>query len=113
MRGSAPSWMSSRWWSSSELVQEPDVVLVEHPQVGHAVLEERDPLDPHAEREALDALGVVAVLAHVAEHVRVHHPGAEDLDPARALAQRAARAVLHEAVVAVEARDVDLDARLR
>src|SRR3954466_7660415 len=112
MRLPAPSCMSSRWPSSPELLQEAQVVLVEHPQVRHAVLEEGDPLDPHAEREALDAVGVVPVLAHVAEHVRVHHPRAEDLDPAGPLAQRAARAVLHEALPAVEARDVDLDARL-
>ena len=32
------------------------------------------------------ALGVVAVLAHVAEDVGVDHAGAEDLQPARALA---------------------------
>ena len=76
------------------------------------MLEHRDPLDAHPEREALVALGVVATLAHVLEHVRVDLPGAEDLDPALALAQRAARAVGHEAVAAVEAGDVDLDARL-
>src|SRR6201999_2177098 len=71
-----------------------------------------DPLDPHPPREALMALGVIARVAHVAVEVRIHHPGAEDLDPARALAQRAARAVLEEALAAVEAGDVDLDARL-
>ena len=57
-------------------------------------------------------LGVVAVLAHVLEDVRVDLAGAEDLDPALALAHRAARAVAQEAVLAVEARDVDLDPRL-
>ena len=70
-----------------ELPQEPQVVVVEQPQVGDAVLEEGDPLDAHPEREALDPLGVVAVRSHVAEHVRVDHPGAEDLDPAGALAK--------------------------
>src|SRR3954454_7954227 len=93
MRAPAPSWVSNRWCLSPELLQEAQVVLVEHPQVGDAVLEEGDPLDPHAEGEALHALGVVAVLGDVAEHVRVDHAGAEDLDPTRALAQRAARAV--------------------
>ena len=52
------------------------------------------------------------MLAHVLEHVGVDHAGPEDLDPGRALAQRAATAVGHEAVLAVEARHVDLDARL-
>ena len=48
---------------SSELLQHPHVVLEELAQVGDAVLEHRDPLDPHPEGEALDPLGVVAVLA--------------------------------------------------
>ena len=43
--------------ASAELLQEADVVLVEQPQVGDAVLEHRDPLDPHPEREALDRSG--------------------------------------------------------
>jgi hypothetical protein len=55
---------------------------------------------------------VVAVLAHVPEDVRVDLAGAEDLDPRLAAADRAARAVAQEAVLAVEAGDVDLDARL-
>jgi hypothetical protein len=52
------------------------------------------------------------VLAHVPEDVRVDLAGAEDLDPRLAAADRAARAVAQEAVLAVEAGDVDLDARL-
>src|SRR4051812_12091176 len=100
--------------ASAELLQEPQVVLEEHAQGGHAVAQERDALDAHAEREALHLLGVVAVVAHEAEHVRVDHPGAEDLDPARALAERIAGAARQVALAAaVEARHVDLDARLR
>jgi hypothetical protein len=58
-------------------------------------------------------LGVVAVVVDVGVDVRVDLAGAEDLHPALALAQPAARAVAHEArAVAVEAGDVDLDARL-
>src|SRR3954462_13276865 len=102
----------SRMRASSELFQEAQVVVVEQPDVRYPVLQRRDPLDPHAPGEALVALGVVAVLAHVLEHVGIDLAGAEDLDPALALAQRAARAVAQEAVVAVEARDVALDARL-
>src|SRR5579884_2711612 len=97
---------------SPELLQEADVVVVEQPQVGNAVLEHRDPLDPHPEGEALDPLGVVAVLAHVLEHVGVDHPGAQDLDPALAPAQAAPLAGGGHAAFAVKARDVDLDARL-
>ena len=46
--------------ASSELLQEAQVILVVEAQVGDAVLEHRDPLDPHAPREALHLLGVVA-----------------------------------------------------
>src|SRR3954470_8993970 len=102
----------SRMRASSELFQEAQVVVVEQPDVRHPVLQRRDPLDPHAPGEALVALGVVAVLAHVLEHVRVDLAGAEQLDPTLALAERPARAVPQEAAVAVEAVDVELDARL-
>ena len=76
------------------------------------MLEHGDPLDPHPEGEALDLLRVIAVLAHVLEDVGVDHPGAQNLDPRRAFAQRATLAVGGDAVDAVEAGDVDLDARL-
>src|SRR5919206_1853313 len=107
---SSPVW---RQRGSSELLQEAQVVVVQRPHVGQAVLELGDALDAHPPREALDLLGVVAVVVDVGVDVRVDLAGAEDLDPALALAQAAARAVRHEALaVAVEARDVDLDARL-
>src|SRR5215211_2983245 len=97
----------------SELLEEAEVVVVEGAHVGQPVLELRDALDAHAPREALDLLGVVAVVVDVGVDVRVDLARAEDLDPALALAQPAARAVAHEAAaVAVEAGDVDLDARL-
>src|SRR5690606_20318012 len=96
-----------------ELPQKAHVVLVEHPQVGHAVLEEGNALDPHAEGEALDPLGVVAAVLHEPEHVRVDHARTEDLDPARALADAVARAVGQPAgALAAEAGDVDLHAGL-
>ena len=82
------------------------------------MLEHRDPLDAEPPREALDALGVVAWgvaigRGHCAVDVGVDLTGAQHLEPALALAQVAARAVSHEALArAVEARDVDLDARL-
>src|SRR3954452_20134945 len=98
---------------SLELLQEADVVLEEDPQVGDPVLEHRDPLDPHAERKALDTLRVVAVVAHELEHVRVDHARAHDLDPARALAERAERAVRPATgSVTHKTRHVHLDARL-
>ena len=42
--------------SSRELPQEAQVVLVEQPQVVDAVAQHREPIGPHAEREALPAL---------------------------------------------------------
>src|SRR5581483_9891239 len=98
---------------SAELLQEADVVVVEQAQIGNPVLEHGDPFHTHAEGEALNLLWVVAVVPHVLEHIRIDHPGAQDLDPCRALAQRAALAVSRDAVGAVEAGHVDLDARLR
>src|SRR6185503_5137588 len=99
--------------ASAELLQEAEVVVVQRPHVGQAVLELGDALDAEAPGEALDLLRVVAVVVDVGEDVRVDLARAEDLDPALALAQPAARAVPQEALaVAVEARDVDLDARL-
>src|SRR6201995_4365123 len=92
---------------ASELLQEADVVVVEQPEVRDAVLEHRDPLYPHAECEPLLLLRVVAVVGHVGEHVGVDHAGAEDLDPGRPLAQRAALPVGGDAVDAVEAGHVD------
>src|SRR5262249_35126112 len=98
---------------SSELLQDADVVLEELAQVRDAVLEHRDPLDAHPERESLNLLRVVAALPHEAEDVRVHHPRTEDLDPADPLAERVPRAVGElSAAATAEAGDVDLDARL-
>src|SRR5205085_2226922 len=72
---------------SSVLLQEPDVVVVQQPEVWQPVLQHGDPLDPHPEGESLDLLGVIAVLANVLEHVGIDHPGPQDLDPGRPLAQ--------------------------
>src|SRR5437667_10661194 len=73
---------------SYELAEEAQVVLEEEADVVDAVLEHRDPLDAHAERPPRDRLGIVS---HIAEHLRVDHPRAQDLEPAR-LADAAAHA---------------------
>ena len=72
------------------VVPEPaDVALEEGAQVRDAVLQHRDPVDAHAEGEALPGVGIDA---RRAQHLRMHHAGAEDLEPVLALAdpQRAA-----------------------
>src|SRR6188508_50245 len=96
---------------SRELLQEADVVLEEDAQVWDAVLEHRNALDAHSEREPLHPLGVVAILLDEPEHVRVDHAGPEDLDPAGSLAERIAGAVGERAAAAApEAGHVHLDA---
>ena len=81
---------------------------------GIAVLEHRDPLDAHAEREALDLLGVIARgVGPVGEHVGVDLAGAEDLHPRpRPCTGGSAEPSPVKPADAVEARDVDLDAGL-
>src|SRR5436309_11733515 len=59
-----------------------------------SVLEHRDAVDAHAEGPAGDLFRVVA---DVAQHLRVHHARAEDLEPAALLAEPAAGAVADEA----------------
>src|SRR5207244_3216520 len=75
---------------SSKLPEEAQVVVPEVAQVREAVAQHRDPLEAPAERESGHLLRVVA---HPAEHVRVDHARAADLDPAGPAARRAALAV--------------------
>ena len=70
-----------------ELLEEPNVAVDEHPHVRDRVAEQRDAFDPHPEGEPRVALGVVPA---VLQDLRMHHPGAEQLDPAVA-AQRGTR----------------------
>src|ERR1700726_1414235 len=86
----------------SELPQEAHVVLEEHAEVGHVVLEHRQPVEPGAERKARI---VVRVDAAVTQHLRMDHAGAQDFQPA-ALAASAASAA------AEATRDRGADARL-
>jgi hypothetical protein len=78
---------------------------VEEAEVVEAEPQEERPVDTHAEREAADALRVVA---DGAEHVRVHHPAAEDLEPAGALADTAAGSTPPARSRAAHAADVHL-----
>src|SRR5437762_1572321 len=82
-----------REMSTLELPQEAHVVLQEEAEVGDVVLEHRQPVQPGAEGKA----GIVfRVDAAVAEHLRVDHPGAQDLQPA-ALAASATRSTANTA----------------
>src|SRR5918994_7380153 len=89
---------------ASELLQQPQVVLPEGADVGQAVPQQPNSLQPPAECEARDLLRVVP---DELEDVRVDRPGPADLDPARVLADPAA------AAVAEKAGHIRLDRRLR
>src|SRR5439155_4074073 len=65
--------------STLELPQEAHIVLQEEAEVGDVVLEHRQPVQPGAEGEPGIALGVDAAIT---KDLRVHHPCAEDLQPA-------------------------------
>ena len=81
------------------MVEPADVRLEERAQVRHAVFQHRDAVDPHAPGEALDLVGIEPAIA---QHVRVDHAAAEDLEPVLALA---------EADLAALARALDVDLR--
>src|SRR6187431_133487 len=95
-RRAAASW--------GELVEKPQVVLVEHSDVVDAVEPQREPFDADAERESRVTLWIVA---DGFEDGWMHHAAAQDLDPSGVLAERAARAV------AALAFDVEFGRRLR
>src|SRR5437867_3127418 len=100
---SSPRSPQPRVSSDRELLQEPQIVFVEQPDVVDAVLQHGDALEPEAERETGDLLRVVA---DGLEDGWMHHAAAKDLEPPRVLAGPAARAG------AALATDVDLGARL-
>src|SRR5687768_13480704 len=89
--------------SCGELLEEPEIVLVEQADVVDAVFQHRDAFDAGAEGESRIAFGVVA---DGLEQRGVNHSAAEDLQPARVLADRTAFAA------AALAADIDLGARL-
>ena len=79
---------------AAELVQEAHVVLAEHAQVLDHVLEVGDALDAQTEGvarvdRAVDAAGL--------EHSGVNHATAQNLDPARVLAESATLAAAQHA----------------
>src|SRR6202790_1713446 len=85
------------------VMAEPAHVAFEQlPQVGHAVFQHRDAVDAHAPGKALIDVGIDAAGA---QHVRMHHAAAENLQPVLAFAEA------NLALVA-PALDVDLERRL-
>src|SRR5688572_4626728 len=76
--------------SSRDLVQEPDVGVVENPNVGNVVAQHRDSGRAHAEGPPGVA---VAIEAGGVDYRRMHHSRPEYLHPAGALAAGAAGSV--------------------
>lgn len=63
---------------SGELRKESQIVLVETAQIGDAVLDHEQSLDPEAECETLECMRINAA---VREYRRVHHAAARDFQP--------------------------------
>src|SRR3981189_808660 len=76
-----------------------DRAVEQLPEVGHAVFQHRDAVDAHAPGKALIDVGIDAAGA---QHVRMHHAAAENLQPVLAFAET------NFALVA-PALDVDLE----
>src|SRR6185436_1902590 len=75
----APRSLATLGMTRSELLQNPQIVLEQRPDVRHVVLDHGHAIESQAEGEAAPLLGVDA---DVAQHLRVNHPAAEDLHPA-------------------------------
>ena len=88
--------------SSLKFLQESSVVLREHSQVAHAILEIGDSLDTHTKGVSAIYLAVDAALL---EDIGIDHTATEDLNPSGVLAESATLAA------ADMARDVHLGTR--
>ena len=85
------------------VMPEPAQIAVEEgAQIGDAVFEHGDALDPHAEGEALIDVGIEAAIG---EHLGMDHAGAENLEPIAAGADL-------EAAAFARAADIDFGRRL-
>src|SRR5581483_2425013 len=69
-----------------ELLQESHIAQVELRNLIHAILQDRNPLHAHAKREPAHLRRIVTVVLHELEYVRVHHPAAQQFNPAAELA---------------------------
>src|SRR6478672_2419352 len=82
---------------------EPAHVAVEQlPEIGHAVFQHRDAVDAHAPGKALVDVGIDAAGA---QHVRMHHAAAQNLQPVLAFAEA-------NFTLVAPALDIDLERRL-
>src|SRR5437588_2378155 len=82
---------------SRELLQKSHVALKEQLDVVNPVFQHGDALHAHTEGEAAYVRGIIAVVLHELENVRVNHAAAQDFDPSAHLAQAATAAATLEA----------------
>src|SRR5205809_679271 len=78
---SAPGRLSPPPSQLLELLEEPKIVLNQHPNVRNRVLPHRDPIDSEAKSPAAVFLAVQAMPLQHFQHVRMHHPAPAQLDP--------------------------------
>src|SRR2546426_5217882 len=86
---------STRAQHLAKLFQEAQVVTEEIANIVDAVFQHGNTLRPHTEGKSAKHLGVIATIA---EHLRMHHTGSENLQPPTVLADRAALATADDAV---------------
>src|SRR5262245_11652840 len=76
----------------SELPQESEVIVEEHPQIVDPVSQHRESLDPHSKREA----GVSLVVdADMLEHLGMNHSAPQHFKPAAVTAHPTTSALAH------------------
>src|SRR5262245_5365876 len=89
-------------WAEAVVLEPAHVAFEEGAQVRHPVFQHGDAIDPHAPRKALE---LVWIDAAVFQHIGMHHPATENLQPILAFAET-------DAVLVAPALDVDLERRL-
>jgi len=87
-----------------KLLQKPNVVLEKEPNIVKRVHECAHPIDSETERETRKLLWVDS---HAAKHVRMHHAGAAQLNPAGVFTYATAGSIT------LEATEIKLCTRLR
>src|SRR5580692_3208874 len=97
----------------SKLLQEPHIPLKKILQIIHAILQQRQPVDAHAECKSRNLLRIVAIVLHELEDIRIHHAASEHLDEPRLLTRPTRIRSALPASATDEARHVEFRARLR
>src|SRR6267154_3670601 len=85
-----------------KLLQESHIPLKEQLQIIHSVHQHGNPVYAHAESEARNFLGIVAIVLHKFEDIGIDHATAKNFNPSRLLA-RTARAIIISALAASSA----------